>query len=107
MIKYGKNTGKTCVPFGFSLIVGMKIRFLLRTERGPTMKTTGESQPSMKRYLRRAARWLAVTAVVMICVVALGYAYVWYKFPYGSSHCCDLALHLSLRQYAEAHGGKF
>jgi hypothetical protein len=71
------------------------------------MKTAGKSQPLLKRYLWRAARWLAIAAVIMIGLVALGYAYSRYEFPYGSSHCCDLGLYFSLRQYAEAHGGNF
>jgi hypothetical protein len=43
----------------------------------------------------------------MIGTIALGYSYSRYEFPYGSSHCCDLGLYFSLRQYAEAHGGNF
>jgi hypothetical protein len=80
---------------------------VLGNEAGPTMKTTRESQPLLKRFLRRAARWLAIATVIMIWIVAIGYAYWRYEFPYGPSHCCDLPLHFSLREYAEAHGGNF
>jgi hypothetical protein len=44
---------------------------------------------------------------ILLSVVALSYAYILYEFPYGTSHCCDLGLYFSLREYAEVHGGNF
>ena len=58
-------------------------------------------------FLRRAAKWLAVATGLLLGLAGLGMGYVWYEFPYGASHCCDLALYQALEQYAQAHGGAF
>jgi hypothetical protein len=47
--------------------------------------------------------------IIVTTVVANVHSYFWYKhaYPYGWSHCCDIALHLALMQYADDHGGAF
>ena len=56
---------------------------------------------------------LTIASVLGIVVggfgLLVGYA-VWdfhRQHPYGWSHCCDLQLHMALRQYATTHGGAF
>jgi hypothetical protein len=59
----------------------------------------------MQRRSKRLV--LATVLVVAAAPFVLGYAWWRHHFPYGWSHCCDLQLHMALRQYAESHGGAF
>ncbi len=45
--------------------------------------------------------------VVLGALVGAERVYYWWLYPYGSSHCCDMALWGSLRTYADLHGGVF
>jgi hypothetical protein len=60
-----------------------------------------------RRYLRFAAKALAVTVAAALLLFGLGYASHRYTYPYGVSHCCLLGLGGSLRQYAQEHHGRF
>jgi len=71
------------------------------------MKTPGKVQFPFKKSLRWIAIGLAIAAATLLSIIGVGYAYLRYEYPYGWSHCCDLGLYFSLRQYAEAHGGNF
>lgn len=57
----------------------------------------------MRRWQKRAVRTLTVVSVV----VALGYGYRAYRYPYGWSHCCDKQLYFALERYSERHEGWF
>ncbi len=51
-----------------------------------------------------------VLLTVAVLLVVGGYSfYRWhrYTYPYGWSHCCDFSVWFCLREYAEAHGGRF
>jgi hypothetical protein len=45
--------------------------------------------------------------VAIIIVAVMGYAYYRYRYPFGWSHRCDIALHQALFEYAEEHNGRF
>jgi hypothetical protein len=57
--------------------------------------------------MRRWMKGMAVAAVVVGLLAAGGLAFYRYQFPYGPSHCCDLALHGALTEYAAEHDGAF
>ncbi|MFN0051549.1 MAG: hypothetical protein ACKV0T_05120, partial [Planctomycetales bacterium] len=61
-----------------------------------------------RSWLKRAAIALGIVAVVFGGFLGIG-RFVWFpwKYPYGWSHSCDKVLHLSLINYADAHGGWF
>jgi hypothetical protein len=64
-------------------------------------------QSRSKKWLRRLLRVVVVAAVFMGGAYELFRWYVNYRYPYGSSHCCILAVGGSLRQYADANRGFF
>jgi hypothetical protein len=67
----------------------------------------GESSPVTPPGRSKAQKiFLIISAVVIAGVFAIQ---AWYhsKFPYGSSHCCILALSSALEIYAQDHGGRF
>jgi len=49
---------------------------------------------------------IIIVLVVAACAAGL-YAYQRHHYPYGRSHCCDTQLSMALRDYAEAHNGRF
>jgi hypothetical protein len=59
----------------------------------------------------RVLWWLLIGAVILVvAIVAFDYArkaYVRSQYPYGWSHCCDIGLWGSLKDYAAIHGGRF
>lgn len=58
---------------------------------------------SMQGFGRRR-----IAAIVVVSSIAsAGYGYYRYCYPYGRSHCCDMALWLQLRLYAQSHDGWF
>jgi hypothetical protein len=57
----------------------------------------------MGRWPRR----VAIAALILSVIGALGYGYYCYLFPYGWSHCCDKGLMFALQQYAEDHDGAY
>jgi hypothetical protein len=57
----------------------------------------------MRRWIKRAA----IAASVIVALTALGFAYYYYRYPYGWSHCCDKNLAFALVQYADEHNGWF
>jgi hypothetical protein len=44
---------------------------------------------------------------LLISVLAAGYAYFRYRFPFGWSHCCDKQLSMALLGYADQNEGWF
>ena len=56
----------------------------------------------------RKRRVITVTILGFIAVLVAG-AVIYYKwrFPYGRSHCCLIAMQAALRIYADDHGGRF
>ncbi len=57
--------------------------------------------------MRTLAKVLLIVAAI---VIAGGYGlYRWhrYTYPQGWSHCCDLSVWFTLREYAETHGGRY
>jgi hypothetical protein len=64
-------------------------------------------RPRTKKIILTIASVLGI--VLGGFALLVGYA-VWdfhRQHPYGWSHCCDLQLHMALRQYATTHGGAF
>ncbi|MEA3187617.1 MAG: hypothetical protein QOD99_1447 [Chthoniobacter sp.] len=55
----------------------------------------------------RFIKGLKVLVAALIVVAAAGYGFYRHQYPYGRSHCCDIALYFSLRNYAESHAGQF
>ena len=56
---------------------------------------------------RRIPKWVALLAGILAVLAVTSYSNYRYKFPYGSSHCCDLLLYGALEEYASAHEGAF
>jgi hypothetical protein len=56
---------------------------------------------------KKALVAVAVVALVTGSVFIFAIVYYKYEFPYGAYHRCDKQLWSALREYAEAHGGKF
>jgi hypothetical protein len=50
---------------------------------------------------------VSILILVIVSLVILAYGWRRYQFPYGMYHRCDKQLWSALRDYAEAHGGKF
>ncbi len=57
----------------------------------------------MRRWIKR----IAIVAMIVTMLGAMGYGYKRYRYPYGSSHCCDKVLMFALQQYADDHGGAY
>ena len=57
----------------------------------------------MHKWMKRGC----VTIGIVGAIIAAGFAYWDYHYPYGWSHCCDKALGLEFGQYAEVHDGWF
>ena len=55
----------------------------------------------------RFRAWRSNVAVALLVIVLALYVYYRRTFPYGVSHCCDLALLRSLEEYAGEHDGAF
>src|SRR5262245_19376168 len=53
-------------------------------------------------------RWRSGQFVAgLVVLLALGYGFDRYRYPYGWSHCCDKQLMFALHWYAEHHGGAY
>ena len=76
-------------------------------QRQPILNSAAESAPSISRKPSRSRRWLAGLAITVVVAVAALYAQYRHRYPYGSSHCCDLLLIRALQEYAASHGGDF
>jgi hypothetical protein len=63
----------------------------------------GDGGQRMSRWAKRGA----IAASALAALMALGFAYYRFHYPYGYSHCCDKALACALEEYAEKHGGWF
>ena len=61
----------------------------------------------MRSLSRRTRNRLVLAGLVFVVLPLLCYGWWRHRYPYGWSHCCDKNLMLSLRQYAEDHGGAF
>lgn len=57
--------------------------------------------------MRRWAKRGTIAASIIAVLVALGFIYYHYRYPYGWSHCCDKMLGFALLQYSEEHDGWF
>jgi|GEM_PF-842285 len=68
---------------------------------------THELPPRWKRLLRRVAKVVFGVVLFVGCAYGLLYLYARYRYPYGSSHCCILALGATLDRYADANGGVY
>jgi hypothetical protein len=59
----------------------------------------------MLRYNRLGH--LAIILSVVVTVLAGGWLYYRWRYPYGRSHSCDKALWITLEQYADEHDGAY
>ena len=69
------------------------------------MSGTETTKPRKRRW-----RWtlpLLILASIVAALIAGGWAWYRYKFPYGQVHCCAKVLGFELRMYAEEHDGFF
>lgn len=63
--------------------------------------------PRLARLTKRSAIGLVCLAMLLTIGIGGVYAWRWYTFPYGFSHCCLKQLGTALRSYAEDHDGHF
>lgn len=61
----------------------------------------------MSRLLKWLIGTLASVSALMVTLWGLAAGYFAYEYPYGASHCCDLALADALILYAERHDDWF
>jgi hypothetical protein len=55
----------------------------------------------------RRIKRIAIVAIIVAMLGAMGYGYNRYLYPYGWSHSCDKVLMFALQQYADDHGGVY
>lgn len=68
-------------------------------------ETTKTDMPTTKHKMPRRG---CLFAIASVCVILAGvYGYYRYNYPYGFSHCCDIALMGALQEYADEHEGAF
>jgi len=66
-----------------------------------------DSSARFQFTLRRLFKWAAVFGAVLGLLLGAGRLYLRWLYPYGSSHCCDSGLSMSLLDYADSHGGAY
>ena len=57
--------------------------------------------------MKTSRKILGRITVAIIILATMGYAYHRYRYPFGWSHCCDIALYQALFEYAGEHNGAF
>ncbi len=61
----------------------------------------------LKPFKPRTLATALLVATVLVAAVYFGIRSMLPHYPYGRSHCCDKALYIALRQYADSHDGWF
>src|SRR5262245_20645692 len=74
----------------------------------PTARHLATSSGGLRSWLKPAAIALGIVVLGLATLAGIvRYAYLPWKYPYGSSHSCDVGLSLLLGNYADQHEGAF
>ena len=57
--------------------------------------------------MRKRNKVLLGCLATFLLLALMAYGWYRYRYPYGYTHCCTIAMWFDFRQYAEEHGGKF